>query len=269
MQDRPASGPLSLLRTFARIRDVIAAAQAGPALALWEQAMLVDHHLSVEVQVGGARRAARMATKSWRDPGILHFIRAKSEGGHLSARRHYLRWIQFKGTRDANGDWTPGSDRLLADYAARGYPLRALQSFPGMTIVGFLTVPLIEWLGIGPERVTAHEASPAEQYQWLRLLERHWIGAEQGNQISYTLKIFTDRHDLAAFRDIVLSEQPLVRCCAVLPSRPEQSLGYEYLPEEEVTREAFAAIVAAITEDAAEEAIDLEHLRCESGVCPI
>ena len=535
MQGRPASGPLSLLRAFARIRDVIAAAQAGPALALWEQAMLVDHHLSVEVQVGGARRAARMATKSWRDPGILRFIRAKSEGGqwtannsvmvdaefwaavrageaaavavfqqatecawingepgfinadrledhrtgaawdkpvhadgrdfrsaryqaahaapllaelsrraaaarypvttnpcgeialhvtggycviadfapllacplpldafapggapeaaavlwdarvedavrlgvrfllranrmdalygeevvrtnrigigptglhewawmrfglafrdllddaspardraapfwamldrlsaaakqeaaayaaslgqrrpttvttvkpagttsklfgltegaHLPARRHYLRWVQFKGTRDASGAWEPGSDPLLADYAARGYPLRALTSFPGMTIVGFPTVPLIERLGIGPAGVTAHEASPAEQYQWLRLLERHWIGAEQGNQISYTLKIFTDRHDLAAFRDIVLSEQPRVRCCAILPSRPEQSLGYEYLPEEEVTQEAFAAIVAAITEDAAEEAIDLEHLRCESGVCPI
>lgn len=530
MQDRPASGPLSLLRAFARIRDVIAAAQATPGLALWEQAMLVDHHLSVEVQVGGARRAARMATKSWRDPGILRFIRAKSEGGqwtannsvmvdaefwaavrvgeadavavfqhatecawingepgfinadrledhrtgaawdkpvhedgrdfrsaryqtahaapllaelarraavarypvttnpcgeialhvtggycviadfapllasplpldafapggapelaaeewdarvedsvrlgvrfllranrmdalygeevartnrigigptglhewawmrfglafrdlldsaraapfwamldrlsnaakqeaaayaaslgqrrpttvttikpagttsklfgltegaHLPARRHYLRWVQFKGTRDANGDWTPGSDPLLADYAARGYPLRALNSFPGMTIVGFPTVPLIERLGIGPAGVTAHEASPAEQYQWLRLLERHWIGAEQGNQISYTLKIFTDQHDLASFRDIVLTEQPLVRCCAILPSRPEQSLGYEYLPEEEVNQDAFAAVVAAIREDAAEEAIDLEHLRCESGVCPI
>ena len=46
----------------------------------WEQALLLDHHLSVEVQVGGARRAARMATKSWRDPGVLRFIRAKDRG---------------------------------------------------------------------------------------------------------------------------------------------------------------------------------------------
>ncbi|MBU6498805.1 MAG: recombinase, partial [Rhodospirillales bacterium] len=530
MQGRPASGPLSLLRAFAAIRGVIATAQTAPGLARWEQAMLVDHHLSVEVQVGGARRAARMATKSWRDPGVLRFIRAKSEGGqwtannsvmvdadfwaavrageaaataifdeatacawingepgfinadrledhrngtawdkpvhtdgrdfrsaryraehaapllaelsrraaasrypvttnpcgeialhvtggycviadfapllacpvpldafepggapedaaelwdarvedavrlgvrfllranrmdalygeevartnrigigptglhewawmrfglafrdlldqeraapfwamldrlsavakreaaayaaqlgqnrpatvttvkpagttsklfgltegaHLPARRHYLRWVQFKGTRDDEGNWQPGSDPLLAEYEARGYPLRALRSFPGMTIVGFPTVPLIERLRIGAAGVTAHEASPAEQYQWLRLLERHWIGAEQGNQISYTLKIFTDRHDLDGFRRIVLEEQPQVRCCAVLPSRPDHSLGYEYLPEEEVSVAHFTAIVAALTDGPGAEAIDLEHLRCESGVCPI
>jgi hypothetical protein len=138
-----------------------------------------------------------------------------------------------------------------------------------MTIVGFPTVPLIERLGIGAAGVTAGEASPDEQYHWLRLLEQHWIGAERGNQISYTLKIFTDRHTLDAFRAIVLAEQPRIRCCAILPSRPEQSLGYEYLPEEEITAERFAAITAAIAERAADEAIDMERLRCESGVCPI
>jgi ribonucleoside-triphosphate reductase (formate) len=87
--------------------------------------------------------------------------------------------------------------------------------------------------------VTAGEASPGDQFRWLRLLEAHWIGAEQGNQVSYTLKIFTDRHDLESFRSIVRDQQPLVRCCAVLPSRPDHELGYEYLPEEEVSAEAF------------------------------
>ena len=56
----------------------------------WEQALLADHYLSVEVQVGGARRAARMATKSWRDPGILRFIRAKSEGGLWTANNSVM-----------------------------------------------------------------------------------------------------------------------------------------------------------------------------------
>src|SRR5205085_6028873 len=46
--------------------------------------------LSVEVQVGGARRAARMATKSWRDPGVLRFIRAKSEGGLWTANNSVM-----------------------------------------------------------------------------------------------------------------------------------------------------------------------------------
>lgn len=196
-----------------------------------------------------------------------------TEGAHLPARRQYLRWVQFKGVRDGAGGWQEGSDPLLADYEARGYPMRTLTSFHGMTIVGFPTVPLIQRLSIGARGVTAHEASPADQYQWLRLLERHWIGAEQGNQVSYTLKLFTDQHDLAAFRRIVREEQPGVRCCAVLPSRPDHLMGYEYLPEEEVDQERFAAIVAAIEDAAVAEAmvegVDLAHLQCASGVCPI
>lgn len=533
MQNRPASGPVSLLRAFLNIRRVIAEAAT---MERWEQALRVDHHLSVEVQVGGARRAARMATKSWRDPGILRFIRAKSEGGlwtanhsvmvdadfwrrangsetdelsnrarevfqeatrcawingepgfingdaledhrtgsarekpvyddgrdfssdryhvdeaagllaelsrraaeahfpvttnpcgeialhvtggycviadyapllacpvpldliepgdipaevarvwdarvedsvrlgvrflmrangmdalygqevartnrmgigptglhewawlrfgldfndlldeersapfwslldrlsraakqegeayagelgrarpttvttvkpagttsklfgltegaHLPARRQYLRWVQFKGVRDdSTGAWSKGADPLLADYEARGYPMRTLKTFPGMTIVGFPTTPLLLRLGLGERTVTAGEAPPGDQYRWLRLLEKHWIGAEQGNQVSYTLKIFTDRHDLESFRDIIREQQPLVRCCAVLPSRPDDEMGYEYLPEEEVSADAYAAIVAGIDAGPTREGIDMVHLQCASGVCPI
>lgn len=537
MQGRPASGPLSLMRAFANLRHhVIEPARAG-TLPRWEQALLADHHLSVEVQVGGARRAARMATKSWRDPGILRFIRSKAEGGlwtannsvmvdaafwhavraaregstapehlhalaifdeatrcafingepgfingdklddhrtgrahakpvhtdgrdvrsaryqaihavalladiaaraqatdfpattnpcgeitlhvtggycviadfapllacptdpaahapgaapagiaaewdarvedavrlgvrflmrantmdalygeevrrtnrmgigptglhewawmrfglsfqdlldetrsapfwemlarlsdaakdeaasyaeqlglpapftvttvkpagttsklfgltegaHLPARRQYLRWVQFRGRR-ANGAWTADSDPLLAQYDSRGYPVRELQSFPGMAIVGFPTLPLIQRLGIGARLTTAPEASPEDQYRWLSLLERHWIGAEQGNQVSYTLKLFTDRHDLEDFRSMVLAHQPRIRCCAILPSRPDHELGYEYLPEEETDEARFAELAAGIDDTALHEAVDMAHLACASGVCPI
>jgi adenosylcobalamin-dependent ribonucleoside-triphosphate reductase len=533
MQGRPASGPLSLMRAFANLRHhVIEPARSG-GLPRWEQALLADHHLSVEVQVGGARRAARMATKSWRDPGIQRFIRAKSEGGmwtannsvmvdaafwaavrdaahpdhaharavfeeatrcawingepgfingdrledhrtgsarqkpvhtdgrdvrsaryqadhavamlaeiarrantadfpattnpcgeitlhvtggycviadfapllacpvdysglvpgaadaetaalwdarvedsvrlgvrflmranrmdalygeevrrtnrmgigptglhewawarfgldfhdlldearsapfwamlsrlseaakdessayaeelglpapftvttvkpagttsklfgltegaHLPARRQYLRWVQFRGRRDGDG-WTADSDPLLAEYAARRYPVRELQSFPGMAIVGFPTLPLIQRLGLGERLVTASQAAPEEQYRWLALLERHWIGAERGNQVSYTLKIYTDRHDLAHFRAMVLEHQPGIRCCAVLPSRADDALGYEYLPEEEIDEASFAALAASIDDGALHEAVDMAHLACASGVCPI
>ncbi|MGB3328854.1 MAG: hypothetical protein WBA46_07865, partial [Thermomicrobiales bacterium] len=151
-----------------------------------------------------------------------------TEGAHLPARRQYLRWVQFKGTRDPEtGAWAPGSDPLLADYAERGYPLKELRTFPGMTVVGFPTVPLVQRLGIGDALVTAPEATPEQQYQWLRLLEQYWIGADQGNQVSYTLKVYTDEIDLEAFRTIVRTEQPRVRCCSVLPSKPEAELGYE------------------------------------------
>ena len=157
---------------------------------------------------------------------------------------------------------------MLADYEARGYPIRELRSFPGMTIVGFPTVPLIMRLGLADRLVTAPEATPTQQYRWLRLLERYWIGKSQGNQVSYTLKLYTDRHDLDGFRDIVLQEQPEIRCCAILPTRPDHALGYEYLPEETVPADAFAALVAAI-ETAEREAVDMVHLQCASGVCPI
>ena len=95
MQGRPASGPLSLMRAFVNLRHhVIEPARHRAAddetLAMWEQALLADHYLSVEVQVGGARRAARMATKSWRDPGIFRFIRAKAEGGLWTANNSVM-----------------------------------------------------------------------------------------------------------------------------------------------------------------------------------
>lgn len=192
-----------------------------------------------------------------------------TEGAHLPARRQYLRWVQFKGTKDENGAWAPDSDRLLPEYEARGYPIRTLRSFPGMSVVGFPTLPRIQRLGIGERIVTAPQAAPDEQYAWLRLIERHWIGAEQGNQVSYTLKIDTDRFDLAAFRSILLKHQPEIRCCSILPSRPDHALGYEYLPEEEVPLEDFLALAASIDDEAVHEAIDLAHLQCTAGVCPL
>jgi hypothetical protein len=214
-------------------------------------------------------RARPVTVTTVKPAGTTSKLFGLTEGAHLPARRQYLRWVQFKGLRDATGEWAPSSDPLLEEYERRGYPMRTLKSFPGMTAVGFPTVPLLLRLGLGERVVTAPEATPDEQYRWLRLLERHWIGAEQGNQVSYTLKIFTDRHDLEAFRKIVLEQQPEVRCCAVLPSRPDDELGYEYLPEEEVPAGAFAAIVAAIDDASVREAVDMVHLQCAGGVCPI
>ena len=216
----------------------------------------------------GLRRPVTVTTV--KPSGTISKLFGLTEGAHLPARAQYLRWVQFKGTRDPDtGEWLPGSDPLLGEYAARGYPVRELRSFPGMTIVGFPTVPLIMRLGMAEKLMTAPEATPTQQYRWLRLLERYWIGETQGNQVSYTLKLYTDRHDLDGFRSIVLKEQSEVRCCAILPTRPDHALGYEYLPEETVSVEAFSNLVAAIDYAASREAVDLVHLQCASGVCPI
>ncbi len=213
--------------------------------------------------------AAPVTVTTIKPAGTTSKLFGLTEGAHLPARRQYLRWVQFRGGADGKGGWLADGDPLIADYAARGYPVRALETFPGVTVVGFPTLPLIQRLGIGERLVTAPEATPEEQYRWLALLERHWIGAERGNQVSYTLKIATDRVGLEEFRAILRAHQPYLRCCAVLPSRPDRDLGYEYLPEEEVAEERFRDIVAGITDPGAAEAVDLARLQCEAGVCPI
>jgi ribonucleoside-triphosphate reductase (formate) len=272
--NRMGIGPTGLhewawLRFGLDFNDLLDTGKAASFWALLERfsAAAKDEANAYADELGLARPVTVTTVKP---AGTTSKLFGLTEGAHLPARREYLRWVQFKGTQNPEtGAWDLGSDPLLADYAARGYPMRTLKTFPGMTVVGFPTVPLLMRLGLDERCVTANEAPPAEQYRWLQLLERHWIGASQGNQVSYTLKIFTDRHDLPAFQQIVREHQPLVRCCAVLPSRPDVALGYEYLPEESVSAERFAEIVSTISDGAPEEGVDLAHLQCAGGVCPI
>lgn len=72
MQSRPASGPKELIDAFEK-----SAKLKGAGLAPWKQAMYVDHYFAECVLVGGARRAARMATKSWRDKDVMDFVMVK------------------------------------------------------------------------------------------------------------------------------------------------------------------------------------------------
>jgi len=72
MQNRPASGPVPLMNAFNK-----AASLKGANLPEWKQALYLDHYFAECVLVGGARRAARMSTKSWRDPGVFEFITVK------------------------------------------------------------------------------------------------------------------------------------------------------------------------------------------------
>ncbi|MFA7752062.1 hypothetical protein, partial [Klebsiella pneumoniae] len=77
MQGRPASGPgplMGAIASIAKIRD------AG--MAPWLAALYADHYAAECVLVGGARRAARMATKFWKDRTVLDFIGIK-RGGFL------------------------------------------------------------------------------------------------------------------------------------------------------------------------------------------
>lgn len=72
MQNRPASGPGPLMGAIANVARL-----RGLDIPAWKAAMFADHYLAECVLVGGARRAARIATKYWKDPGIFAFIDLK------------------------------------------------------------------------------------------------------------------------------------------------------------------------------------------------
>jgi hypothetical protein len=72
MQGRPSSGPAPLMNAFQ-----MASTLKGAGMAPWRQTMYVDHFFAECVLVGGARRAARMSTKYWKDPTIFDFISVK------------------------------------------------------------------------------------------------------------------------------------------------------------------------------------------------
>lgn len=190
--------------------------------------------------------------------GTTSKLFALSEGAHLPAMREYVRWVQFR-----------SDDPLVEQYRAKGYPVKDLITYQGSTVVGFPTQPEICKLGMGDRLVTAGNATPSEQYQWLRLLEKYWIdGSDKntGNQVSYTLKYKPDIVSYDAYCEATLKNQPTIRCASVMPQ--VDMTAYEYQPEEPVSATKFANIVANIKDEMVED-IDLEHLKCESGACPI
>lgn len=189
-----------------------------------------------------------------------------TEGAHLPAMAEYMRWVQFK-----------SDDPLVADYRARGYPVRDdLKQYRGMVIVGFPTAPTIARMGMGDQLVLAGDATPHEQYRWLMLLEAHYIRgtrpdgtplADTGNQVSYTLKYKPEDTSFELFRQTLLDMQSQVRACSVMPQ--EDSSAYEYLPEQAISKAEYEAFARAIEGAGSVEAITEEQMGCTSGACPV
>lgn len=188
-----------------------------------------------------------------------------TEGAHLPSMREFLRWVQFR-----------HDDPLVEDYRKLGYPVRDLKSYSGTTIVGFPTrMPIMDLDG-GEWVVTAAEATPEEQYEFLRLLEKYWITGvdtegnpleESGNQVSYTLKYKPEEVSFDRFLQTLIDGQFTIRCCSVMPQADTSA--YEYQPEEPVTKAEFDAIVAAIKVTDVQEDVDFAHIDCGTGGCPI
>jgi adenosylcobalamin-dependent ribonucleoside-triphosphate reductase len=193
-----------------------------------------------------------------------------TEGAHLPSMREFLRWVQFR-----------NDDPIIEEYKLKGYPTKILKSYSGTTIVGFPTQPEICKLGMGDKLVTAAEATPEEQYEYLRLLEKYWIHGvaedgvtplpESGNQVSYTLKYNPSVVSFEEFKNTLLDGQSSIRCCSVMPQ--SDTSAYEYQPEEMVTTSRYQQIVREIEESNretdAKEDVAFEHIDCGSGACPI
>lgn len=199
--------------------------------------------------------------------GTVSKLFALTEGAHLPSMREYIRWVQYR-----------SDDPMVKKYQKKGYPIKVLQSYQGSTAVGFPTQPLICRIGMNGELVTAAEATPEEQYKWLMLLEKYWIrgvdkkgellAEDTGNQVSYTLKYNPDRVTFQEYVDMVKKYQSKVKCCSVMPQ--QDITAYEYQPEQPVTISEFMKALREIEKDEElMEDIDYEHLKCESGACPI
>lgn len=192
-----------------------------------------------------------------------------TEGAHLPSMKEYLRWVQYR--TDANAD-------QIQNFSSKGYPTRELKTYAGTTIVGFPTQPLICKLGMGDGLVTASEATPEEQYKYLSLLEKYWIrGVDEkgnllekdtGNQISYTLKYDPAKVSYEEFANMMMEHQSQIRCCSVMPF--VDTTAYEYQPEEPFKSVGhFRYVIGQITDVEMLEDIDMEHLSCNSGACPL
>jgi adenosylcobalamin-dependent ribonucleoside-triphosphate reductase len=198
--------------------------------------------------------------------GTVSKLFALTEGAHLPSMREYIRWVQYR-----------SDDPLVKKYQKKGYPIKELKSYKGSTAVGFPTQPLICRIGMNGELVTAGEATPEEQFKWLILLEKYWIVGQDesgkaledtGNQVSYTLKYDPKIVDYKEFAEMIGKYQGLVKCCSVMPQ--QDTTAYEYQPEQPVTTSEFMRVLKEIEADEAlGESIDYEHLKCESGACPI
>jgi hypothetical protein len=190
-----------------------------------------------------------------------------TEGAHLPSMREFIRWVQFR-----------NDDPLVAEYEEKGFPIKRLKSYEGTTVVGFPTKPAICDLDGGAWVVTAAEATPEEQYQFLRLLEKYWLTgvaedgvtplAETGNQISYTLKYSPKEISFERFLETLIEGQFTIRACSVMPQT--DTTAYEYQPEQPVTKAEFEHIAAAIqADDDMKEDIGFEHVDCSTGACPV
>jgi len=175
--------------------------------------------------------AAPATVTTIKPAGTTSLLFGLSAGAHPPPAAQYLRWVRYEDPKAASA------------LAAAGYPTRQVQS---ASLVGFPTEALLARLGQGAGLITAGEAGLAEQYRWISLLERHWIGAHQGNQVSGTLNFDADEISLADLRKLLRRHQPKLRAAALLPRRVACGMAPAIMPEEAISAAEYAALMGRI-----------------------
>lgn len=157
-QGRPASGPIPLIKALVEVSRV-----KGAGMRPWKQAMFVDHYLASCVALGGVRRSARIATKTWRDRDVIEFVDIK-RGGFLQS---------------ANNSVT--LDDEFWEKAASPAPSHARRVFEAMTSAGYfdrtgepgyLNVHEMTWKEDGLKNITADNIFSDEAKEFLSLHPR-------------------------------------------------------------------------------------------------
>lgn len=188
--------------------------------------------------------------------GTTAKVMSCTEGAHLPSYDYYMRWVQY--SFDSSS---------LEEVKAMGYPFKDIShAYPGKIIVGFPTkMPIIEVMG--DDVVLAGEVSMVDQYRWLELLEKYWLGEKTNNQISYTMKYNPKKLKFDDFMRHVLENQRKVRACAVMAQ--EDTSAYAYLPEERISKEEYELAMSKIVSVQEKEEYDEKTLVCAGGACPI
>jgi hypothetical protein len=155
MQDRPASGPGPLMNAIfhvSKLRD----ADMEP----WRATMFADHYFAECVLVGGARRAARMATKTWRDKSVFGFIELKRGGflwtsnNSVTVDKDFWRYVQLARCGTASTEYwkMECEERDLADHALKVFEAICEASYWDKTgEPGFINVDKLVWDDTGIE----------------------------------------------------------------------------------------------------------------------
>lgn len=176
--------------------------------------------------------AAPATVTTIKPAGTTSLLFGLSAGAHPPPAAQYLRWARYD------------DEAAAAALMRAGYPSQRRAS---SLLIGFPTKALLARLGQQAGLITAGEASLAAQYRWIGLLERHWIGARQGNQVSCTLNFDADALDLPTLQSLLRRHQPKLRAASVLPRRAECLLEPANMPEEPISAAEYTALMVRIT----------------------